>query len=637
MTELLASRGTTRLSITAAKRVRIAAIAAFTGSLIVIAALGASNGGYFSESWGWPSLVFAWAVALALLVRDRVVLRPLELVFGGSVAALAAWYLASAAWAGSASGAVYESERVLVYATGVLAVLLVFDRRDVPLILAGVLGGIFVVDVYALGTRLLPDRLGTYDPTATYRLATPIGYWNGLAIFSVIGVLLALGFVARGRTLARTLSAGTLPVLLATLYFTFSRGPWIALAIGLLASFLLTRAKSDFLAALLLAVPAALVVWLASRSHALATQGSPIGAVAHDGHRVAVEVAVATLFSGCLGLAYAHLHDHVDVPRWAAVSYDLAWAGAVAAAAVVVLVHFGGPASAARKAWHSFTSPPVRVQQGTKLENRLFSLSSNGRIALWRGAWHEAKAHPVLGGGAGSYEEWWLQHRRTPLQVRDAHSLYLETLAELGPLGLALLVLALGAPLVGAVRARTHPFVAGAGGAYLAYVVHAAADWDWELTAVTLAALVCGGAILLAGRDREAGISLGLPARVGVLVPTLLVIAAAFYVLLANVPLRAAETASAAGDWAKEVREAQKAQEWAPWSAEAYFFEGEGQLAQGNVRAAARALRIAAGKDPGNWLVWYDLAGAESGAAATQALARARQLNPLAPEISAGP
>jgi tetratricopeptide (TPR) repeat protein len=278
----------------------------------------------------------------------------------------------------------------------------------------------------------------------------------------------------------------------------------------------------------------------------------------------------------------------------------------------------------------------VRVQHGTELQKRLFSLSSNGRIALWRGAWQEAQAHPVLGGGAGSYEEWWLQHRRSGLQVRDAHSLYLETLAELGPLGLALLVLTLGAPLVGAVRARRHPFVAGAGGAYVAYVVHAAGDWDWELTAVTLAGLLCGAAILLAGRRREDA-PLRLPARVGALVPMVLVIAAAFYVLLANLPLRAAASASDSGDWAKEVREARKAQDWAPWSAEAYFREGEAQLAQGNGRAAARALRVAARKDPRNWLVWFDLAAAETGREAKQAFARARQLNPLAPELSQRP
>ncbi|HYT50946.1 MAG TPA: hypothetical protein VEL10_01935 [Gaiellaceae bacterium] len=46
---------------------------------------------------------------------------------------------------------------------------------------------------------------------------------------------------------------------------------------------------------------------------------------------------------------------------------------------------------------------------------------------------------------------------RSPAKVRDAHSLYVETLAELGPIGLALLSAALVVPLVAAVRARRHP------------------------------------------------------------------------------------------------------------------------------------------------------------------------------------
>src|SRR6266542_4459338 len=46
--------------------------------------------------------------------------------------------------------------------------------------------------------------------------------------------------------------------------------------------------------------------------------------------------------------------------------------------------------------------------------------------------------------------------RSTPKES-DAHSLYVETLAELGPIGLALLSAALVVPLVAAVRARRHP------------------------------------------------------------------------------------------------------------------------------------------------------------------------------------
>ena len=60
---------------------------------------------------------------------------------------------------------------------------------------------------------------------------------------------------------------------------------------------------------------------------------------------------------------------------------------------------------------------------------------------------HEANAHPVAGSGAGTFSNWWLVRRNVPLSTQEAHSLYLETLAELGPLGLALLLPRSAVPL----------------------------------------------------------------------------------------------------------------------------------------------------------------------------------------------
>ena len=62
---------------------------------------------------------------------------------------------------------------------------------------------------------------------------------------------------------------------------------------------------------------------------------------------------------------------------------------------------------------------------------RLQSFSSNGRVPYWEAALHEFSAHPLVGGGSGSFEVWWAQHRGEKGGfVRDAHSLYLETLGR---------------------------------------------------------------------------------------------------------------------------------------------------------------------------------------------------------------
>jgi Flp pilus assembly protein TadD len=70
-----------------------------------------------------------------------------------------------------------------------------------------------------------------------------------------------------------------------------------------------------------------------------------------------------------------------------------------------------------------------------------------------------------------------------------------------------------------------------------------------------------------------------------------------------------------------------------PWSAEPWRLLGEARLAVRRPAPAEAALREALAKDDRDWLTWFDLAAATSGAERRQALARARRLNPRSPEI----
>jgi O-antigen ligase len=80
-------------------------------------------------------------------------------------------------------------------------------------------------------------------------------------------------------------------------------------------------------------------------------------------------------------------------------------------------------------------------------------LADDNRADYWTVAWQDSRDHPVLGAGAGTYGHYWLGHGTVGF-TRTAHSLYLQSLAELGPLGLALVVSALAIPLVAVGR---HP------------------------------------------------------------------------------------------------------------------------------------------------------------------------------------
>jgi O-antigen ligase len=122
--------------------------------------------------------------------------------------------------------------------------------------------------------------------------------------------------------------------------------------------------------------------------------------------------------------------------------------------------------------------------------------SFGDRPAYWRVAVEDASDHAVLGSGAGTFDDVWLERRPIPGFVHDAHSLYLETAAELGVVGLALLLCALGAPLVAAIKTGDRTRVATATAAYAVFLVHAGLDWDWEMPVTVLAGLSCGAAVL---------------------------------------------------------------------------------------------------------------------------------------------
>jgi O-antigen ligase len=59
--------------------------------------------------------------------------------------------------------------------------------------------------------------------------------------------------------------------------------------------------------------------------------------------------------------------------------------------------------------------------------------SLGDRPAYWHVAASDVARRPVLGSGAGTFDDVWYANRPITASVRDAHSLYLEVLAELGP------------------------------------------------------------------------------------------------------------------------------------------------------------------------------------------------------------
>ena len=599
--------------------------------IVTLGGLALADGGYFATSWAWAGLG-ALAVLAAGFAGDSLRFRPLAYVGIAALAGLGALTWIALLWTDNAVETTQEGQRLILYVAAPVALALLLRDRPIGIVAAGVLTAISIPATYALATRLFPDRLGVFDPVAGYRLSEPLGYWNGLGIFAAMGALLALGLSARVKTpLLRAVAAGLLAILLPTIYFTFSRGAWIALGLGYLAAVAIDPRRLQFLAATLAIVPApAAAVLLASRADALSRTDAPLAEAVREGNRLAVYVSVAAVLAGALAAAFAIIERRIRIPPLARKVFAIALLSAVAVILVSVFARYGGPITLVEKGHEAFTKP---ISNDPDLRTRFTTFSGAYRAELWTEARDQFSENPVLGAGPGSYEGYWLQHRPIPHKVVDAHSLYLETLAELGVAGGLLLAIALAVPVAAAWQLRRHPLAAVLLAPLFAYLVHAAVDWDWELPAVTLAALFCATALVIGATRLPERRRPSPRARFALLVGSLVAVAFSFAGLVGSSAVGASDEAAAQERWSEAEDEARKGTRWLRWSSEPWERLAAAQAGQGERADAAASYSRAIDKEPREWTLWFGLAEVTSGHARRRALAEARQLNPRSPEI----
>jgi hypothetical protein len=603
--------------------------APFLAALIAVAGLGAADGGYFPGDWGLATLGFTLIAVTVLLVSDAPRPDRLELAFLGGLTLFAGWAALSSFWSPGAAAPVLEAERGVLYVAATAAALLLLSTREAAAaLLGGIVAGAVLVSLYALGTRLFPGHLGgAYDPSSGYQLAEPIGYWNALGLLAAIAILLAIGFAAHGRLVTRSLAGAATVVLLPTLYFSFSRGALVALAGGAVVQLALDPRRARLLVSgLVVTLPAALGVLEASRSHALTAAGATLQTAQAEGSHLTRRLLVLALVAAAAPILISVVERRLRLPERAGTILMGATVAAAAVVAVGALVAAGGPVTVVERAVDSFTEP-LPAGEGD-LQRRLLSVSGNGRGDYWHVAWAMVREEPLHGTGAGSFEAQWLQHRPISFYARDAHNLYLETLGELGALGLVLLVVTLALPLAAIPHVRRLGFGPAAAAAFAAYLLHAAVDWDWEVPAVTLSALFCAAvllasqrAALLTGRARVTALALAVP-----------VLAIALVMHVGNRATAASIAAIDRGDPDRALAQAQRAIDWAPWSDEPWQLRGEAELQREDDAAARKSLARALELNPDSWSTWLDLAVASRGVKRAQALAQVKRLNPLSEE-----
>jgi tetratricopeptide (TPR) repeat protein len=260
------------------------------------------------------------------------------------------------------------------------------------------------------------------------------------------------------------------------------------------------------------------------------------------------------------------------------------------------------------------------------------------RYQFWRVAANENSAKPLTGTGSGTFEYWWARKGDGSDTVRDAHSLYMQTLGELGIAGLALLAAFLLTILVGggrrALRAgpgeRTRLAAALAG--CTAFCLTAAFDWVWQIPVLPAALLLLAATLVTGSSAPDRPAAPRLPLRLAFAVAAVAAIVAIAIPLASTSLVRQSEAQARAGDLPAALRAARSAQNVQPGAASPRLQEALVLELQGELAPAAAAARAATEREPTNWRTWLVLSRIEAergrAVAAVRDYRKARSLNP---------
>jgi O-antigen ligase len=484
------------------------------------------------------------AIAVAAVLLGPARMRAYGAWPLGLLVAFTALTALSVVWSVQPDDSFKDAGRMLAYC-GVFGAAIVL-ARTVPDRWPAVLGGIVLAAVvvcgYALLTKVFPDQLDAGDIYS--RLRAPYSYWNAIGLTAAMGAIGCLWLGARrsGHALLSALAYPAMGLMLLTVMLAYSRGALVALVLGLVLWFCIVplRLRSAAILISSAVLAGAVVAWDFS-THALNTDSVELAARTSAGHRLGALIALMLVLLTLVGLAFGFWTGR-NAPS--IISRRRAGALLLGLLAVVILAGAGALAASHRgftgsisHGVHSLTDPHAAVPSNTP--GRLTAVGSV-RARYWNEALKVFQADPALGAGAEGYATARLRYRTETLDVRHAHGYVVQTLADLGIVGLALTLVLLLAWMAAAGRS-THPFnrrwtswatlrgwldrsgsggypawrrltVAGRPAPYTAervamlsmlclvvvFGIHSLADWTWYVPGNACVALLCAG--WLAGR-----------------------------------------------------------------------------------------------------------------------------------------
>jgi len=650
----------------AGSRGRAADAVPFAVAVAAAGALSFLSGGYIIAS-STPVVVVLLCAAAAWmwLLRRRGLPAPLFLAALVMFGLFALWTALSVLWSYGPDLTWVAFNLTALY-LAVVAVLGFTEARALQLRIVawGSVAALTAVGVYSFLTKALPGA--THHLWDGARLASPVGYWNVLALLMVLGLCLAVAVAGDPRTHAavRTLAAGAAVPMACTFFFTFSRGGWLALGVALILFFAFTTTRlSSFVTLVIVAAPVAAALWhLRDLSTLFMTTGTAALKEA-EGETLLRFVVAALAVTVVAQVVVALVQRRVRLPGWSRTA-----AGAVVVAVVAVLLvggstqvvrAHGGTGWVTGKIHALLTDSAVGTAGYAGNSSSRLSSVSTGRPELWHEALRQWRVVRVAGTGAGTFRFTHYRYRTTGGVVKAAHSEWFNLLSELGMTGLVLFVVALALLVAAAVgnplahrRDPLHPLLVALQAGVAAFIVHISWDWDWDMAAIGLLVFVFVAVCVAyrmtrAADERRAAADEAPPAearrRPSAVRWGLRAVASAALVLLAlswlppYLSFRAQNAAlgdAGEGRLTTALASARRAATLDPLAASPLITEAQVLEQQGRYPAALATLRSAARLQPQDFEVWYALGELQQGAlgragAARASFSRALGLNPL--------
>ncbi len=598
-------------------------------------------------TWAEVGIMLTGAgLVAAALVLPRPAATPARLRGAWVVAAfalLAVFTALSISWSLAPGASWLEANRTLSYLAalaGGVALGRLFAGRWAAVV-HGVALAAVVICGWALLTKVFPAALAPDEPFA--RLRPPFDYWNSVGLAAAMGIVPLLWLAARrsGHAAVNALAWPALSLLLVCLLLAYSRGALAAAGVGVAIWIALVplRLRAAIVVGSVVAVTLPVVAW-AFAQDGLTEDGPPMAARVDAGQELGALLLLVVVALLIAGLAVGFLGAQRPPSERARRRAGRVLVGAllaVPAVSIMLLANApGGISGQVSKAWKQAVDPTAHTPPNTPAR---LTATASVRARYWREAVDIYGVSPLLGTGAGSYGTLRPRYRLDARTVQHAHGYVVQTLSDLGWVGLGLAVLATLAWLVAAARAlgvttreRAAPWSAERVGlATLAVVaivfgLHSAIDWTWFVPGNAIPALLCAGWVASRGplRERlEAARAPAPPRRRVALWPApraaatgALVMAIALLAAWSTLqPLRAAHAEDAAfarfdqGALPQAASIARIAHKRNPLAVEPLFDLAAIQQASGELSGSQRTLEQAIDLEPANAETWRRLGG----------------------------